>query len=345
MNRRHFLQVLGAGTLATGALVSSLPVAAKPLRFLLGRSDIITLNKEKQARLTRAVLETLDANFGSLPLQFWNQPFSRIDFEKRLTNIVHWVDRSVREHRDLHPVDPLWVMAQIMAESLFYEFALSPALAAGICQFMPSTATRDYNMIIAGSLPEHRLPPYRLLEHADALDRYNQAIRERGQYEKESRGDLHFGLESALETLASQGGRDAAEKAEAQLKRMENLETHREQIRSARKDYVAYIETNITELGKRDLFGNTTFFQRFDERFTYHKPINAMVHMLANSLRVRNGNMLAAAAAYNAGLSRTFTREALYTRYGVLPNFSETSTYLGRILANYEEIAQRFYEG
>ncbi|MBV1919399.1 MAG: hypothetical protein KUG73_01855, partial [Pseudomonadales bacterium] len=85
-----------------------------------------------------------------------------------------------------------------------------------------------------------------------------------------------------------------------------------------------------------------SFFVAFDERFTYKKPIFAMVHMLANALRVRNGNMLAAAAAYNAGLSRTWTDEVLYTQYGQLPNYSETNRYLSRIIANYEEISRRF---
>ena len=68
-----------------------------------------------------------------------------------------------------------------------------------------------------------------------------------------------------------------------------------------------------------------------------------MVHMLANALRVRNGNVLAASAAYNAGLRRTWTNETIYNQYGFIPNIEETSIYVSRIVANYEEISRRFY--
>lgn len=337
MERRTFLKTAAAGA---GLLCS--PVYSQPLQFLMPKSDSPGLKGDEKFRLTQAVLRTLETHFGKLTLQFWNQPFSQIDFEKRLTNIVYWVDRAVREHESLYPVDPVWVMAQIMAESLFCEFAISPSLAAGICQFMPATA-KGYKLIIGGSLPEHRQPPYRRPDLADSLERYNQLIFDRERYRKDTRGDAFFDTDKALQWLAE--GKDGRDKALRQQQRDARLVEFSNEIRQARNDYQDYLEINITELGKRDIFGNSQFFQAFDERFTYKKPIHAMVHMLANSLRVRNGNMLAAAAAYNAGLSRTYTREALYNAYGTLPNFSETSAYLGRIIANYEEIAQRFHAG
>lgn len=335
MQRRHFLQALLIGS------VSANTALAQPLRFLLEKQDHTPLAANDRFRLTHAVLDTLQAHYGSMTLQFWEQPFEAIDFEKRITNIVYWVDQAIREHATLHPLDPAWVMSQIMAESLFCEFAISSSLAAGICQFMPSTATRDYSMVIAGSVPAHHRPPYVKPELAGALDKYNALIRERSTYRKESKDQVNFDLDTALAWLAE--GKFGMKEAQEQINRNQQIDAINTEIRKARADYLAFIEANITQLGKRDIFANTDFFVGFDERLTYRKPISAMVHMLANALRVRNGNILSAAAAYNAGLSRTWTNEALYTRYGTLPNFAETSTYLSRIVANYEEIANRFY--
>lgn len=335
MQRRHFCQVVLVGS------VMATDASAQPLRFLLDKEKPTRLSGDDRFRLSRAVLETLEAHYSKMTLQFWELPFEKIDFEKRITNIVYWVGQAIEEHKPLHPVDPAWVMSQIMAESLFCEFAMSASLAAGVCQFMPGTATRAYNMIIAGSLPEHHKPPYRKPELAGSLDEYHALIGKRSQFRKQSRDQVAFDLNTALAWLAE--GKFGMKEAQSQIERNRRLEEINKEITDARNHYLDYVETNIKELGNNDIFGETGFFTGFDERFTYRKPINAMVHMLANALRVRNGNILSAAAAYNAGLSRTWTDEALYTRYGTLPNFAETSSYLSRIVANYEEIATRFY--
>lgn len=313
----------------------------QPLNFLLEKSHKGVLDNEGRYRLTRATLETLEAHYKGATLQIWNKPFEQIDFEKRLTNIVYWVNQSVQEHQKLHVVEPVWVISQIMAESLFNEFAISNTLAAGICQFMPKTASRDYGMLIAGSKPEHSRPPYLRTEYANALEEYRELAKLRRQYRHANKGQEKITLDLALQWLAE--GKEASLRASEQLERNNKIDEIGQQISDAKTNYRTYIETNIYEVGNGDLFNNTSFFAGFDERFTYRKPINAMVHMLANALRVRGGNILSAAAAYNAGLSRTWTNEALYSQYGKLPNFAETSQYLSRIVANYEEISNRFY--
>ncbi|MCP5206253.1 MAG: transglycosylase SLT domain-containing protein [Hahellaceae bacterium] len=337
LSRRQF-----AGFLATGAL-AALPVVsqAKPLQFLLEKTQPTSMSAQSRLKLSKAVLDLLESHYKGMTLQFWQQPFEQIDFEKRITNIVYWVDLAIVEHASLFSVDPVWVMSQIMAESLFCELAISPALAAGICQFMPSTATKAYQMTVAGSLPAHKQPPYLATDLAGSLDNYRDLVGQRNAYRKATSAHAHFDLSAALELLAQ--GKLEQEKAREQIERQRQLNIYRDRISQASDNYVTYIETNITELGKRDIFTYQDFFTGFDERFTYKKPIFAMVHMLANALRVRNGNILAAAAAYNAGLGRTWTNEAIYTQYGLLPSFEETARYISRIVVNYEEISKRFY--
>lgn len=330
--------------LAYGSAVAglSLPFQANSttLDFLADKNTSGGFTASERFKLSTAVLDVLETYYKGMKLQFWNLPFEEIDFEKRITNIVYWVDLAVKQNEGVYLVDPAWVMSQIMAESLFCELAISKSLAAGICQLMPNTATLDYKMVIAGSQKSHYLPPYKKLELANSLSEYKRRIKEKRTYQKSSKADAAFNLDKALRWLAE--GKSGQNKAQLQIVRNDVLRDYDQKIRKAKADYVSYIETNNAQLGGNDIFANSAFFIGFDERFTYKKPIFAMVHMLANALRVRNGNMLAAAAAYNAGLSRTWTNEVLYTQYGQLPNISETSRYLSRIIANYEEISLRF---
>lgn len=346
INRRHFL-IASTGVALTansfnalGQNSASIEHSAS-LNFLIDRHTTFELSDNDRVKLERAVFDFLQTHYANMTLQFWRQPFEQIDFENRLTNIIYWVNKAVAHYRTLYPVDPIWVLSQIKAESLFCEFALSRSLAAGICQFMPYTARAGHQMIVAGDLPEHHLAPYKKTDLANSLQQYDDLIKERRTFIKNNRSAKTFNLDNALKLIAK--GQDAAKEAQAQLDYQEALSDFNRRISQAKEQYIDYLETNITELGKRDLFGHTAFFNQFDERFTYKKPIFAMVKMLANALRVRNGNILSASAAYNAGLSRTWTSEPIYTEYGLLPAYEETSTYISKIIANYEEISIRFH--
>ena len=310
------------------------------LGFLADMNTSVGLTPAERFKLTKAVLDVLQTYYSGMTLQFWNKPFEAIDFEKRITNIVYWVDLAVKQSDAVYHVDPVWVMSQIMAESLFCELAISKSMAAGICQLMPNTATRDFNMVIAGNQKTHYLPPYIKLELANSFSEYQRRLKDKSAYRKSTKADAAFNLDKALRWLAE--GKEGRNFAKLQLNRGDVLRDFDQKIKQAKTDYVTFINANIDELGQRDIFNNPSFFVAFDERFTYKKPIFAMVHMLSNALRVRSGNILTAAAAYNAGLSRTWTGEVLYTQYGQLPNYSETNRYLSRIIANYEEISQRF---
>lgn len=338
--RRRFLQQMTAGVVGAAAV----PSMAKPLQFVLPPTiESHGLNADQRLALSRATLDTLQAHFKGKKLATWGKNYDDIDFEKRISNIVYWVDKGIREAHSIYAVDPIWVLGQIMAESMFCEYAVSPSMAAGICQFMPRTASVDYEMVVAGSRAAHHHPPYVALELSKAYDDYNRALTDRRAYIRSTAGDRHYDLTKALLTLANGNDPEAKTKAEAQLARDEKLKVFQKDINQAVRDYKTYIRRNVAELGNNDLFGHTDFFVGFDERLTYRKPIMAMTNMLARALKNRGGNILVAAAGYNAGLSRTYTSESLYTDYGFIPNFNETATYLSRIVANYEEISQRYY--
>lgn len=346
INRRNFLLAgtgLAISSLSVDTLAQSTSIAPSEetsLRFLIDRGTSFELSDNDRVKLERAVFDFLKTHYSGMSLQFWQQPFEKIDFENRLTNIIYWVNKAVKHHESLYPVDPIWVLSQIKAESLFCEFAVSRSLAAGLCQFMPYTARAGHQMIVAGDLPEHHLPPYKKPELANSLKQYEALIKKRRTFTKNNKDARFFDLEKALNYMAN--NQQESEKAQQQLDYMTELREINEQIAETKASYVDYLETNITELGKRDLFGQTEFFSEFDERFTYQKPIFAMVKMLANALRVRGGNILSASAAYNAGLSKTWTSQPIYTQYGLMPAYEETSLYVSKIVANYEEISQRY---
>jgi len=184
------------------------------------------------------------------------------------------------------------------------------------------------------------LAPYKKPELANSLNNYNALLKAKSNFIKDNKSAKFFDFDKALEFLSL--NKLGSKEAQKQIDYLSELKDINQNIKLAKHDYHNYIQANITELGKRDLFAESDFFNQFDQRFTYQKPIFAMVKMLANALRVRNGNILAASAAYNAGLSRTWTKQPIYKRYGVIPAFEETSRYVSKVLANYEEISQRY---
>ncbi|MCP4414631.1 MAG: transglycosylase SLT domain-containing protein [Gammaproteobacteria bacterium] len=335
LSRRKLLQ-----NIVLAGITVPIEFQARTLDFLANNNTNIALNGTQRFKLVQSVLDVLETYYKGMTLQFWELPFEKIAFEKRITNIVYWVNLATSQSQWQYAVDPVWVIAQIMAESLFCEFTVSKSMAAGICQIMPDTAVKEFKMVIAGSKKSHHQAPYQKPELAASLSRYKQLLKEKYAFSRKSKVKATFTLDKALQWLAEE--KPGKQEALQQLQRIKTLRDYDKRIDSAKTDYLDFITTNIRVLGERDIFKHEEFFTGFDERFSYKKPIFAMVSMLSNALRVRSGNILAATAAYNAGLSRTWTNEVLYTKYGKFPNFDETSHYLSRIVANYEEISKRF---
>jgi hypothetical protein len=292
-----------------------------------------------QARLAKATMDFVRESYRGRNLPVWNKPLSQVDLDKRVTNIAYWILDGVRKAREVYPVDPVWVMGQIMAESFFDEFAVSHAFAVGVCQFIAPTA-RDFGMTTAGDKDEHGKPPHKLPEMAGSIRRYYTA-REKWKTALRARrqllGDEETLLLEALKALASGKGMP---KAKEYIVAMDKEGVFSRQVKEARKNFRAYLDANFAD---RDIFNedDLNFLRAFDERVTYSKPIRAMVLLLARNLKARSGNIVAAAAGYNAGLGSTADDNPVYGPYGRIPGFEETVGYVSRLFINHHEILKR----
>lgn len=295
------------------------------------------LEEGYETALAAAVYDFIRAGYAGRNLPLWDRPLEEIDLYRRLEHIARLVIKACRDHAAIHPVDPAWIMAQIMAESFFYEFAVSSAFAVGICQFIPETA-RSFGMVTAGDRPEHAAPPF---VYAHLVGRQADFYELRGRKKEASRAALggksrDDHLREALEALAAGGRKDDARVVLDGLTELDRLD---EAMRVARNDFKTYLTANLQS---RIIFNeaDVAFLRGFDERATWTKPIGAMVQMMARALKARSGNIIAAAAGYNAGLGNT-QATGVYEPYGCLPSFQETVGYVSRIFVNHYEIVRR----
>lgn len=273
---------------------------------------------------------------GKLPV--WNKPLSQIDMGLRIPAIAAQVTKSVARHANIFPVDPCWIMGQMMAESFFHEFAISSALAVGPCQFISSTA-KGYGLLCADARTVHSAPVKRL----DLESAFAQAseLRTRIGSLRRKHADLFRRPSKVLRAvLAAQTKGHTLKGSEAYGPALDLMDRLQSDYAQARTNYRHFLEENFKG---RSIFvpQDVLFFEQFEQRVLYHHAIDAMVRMMAENLRARGGNILAATAGYNAGLGNTTYAAGVYATYGRIPNFGETVDYVSRILINHHEISRR----
>ncbi|MFZ0256259.1 MAG: transglycosylase SLT domain-containing protein [Gammaproteobacteria bacterium] len=345
--RRSFIQQCSSGFLLSAVSSAALgqqescPSLDKPINIILPKdysfASMVKKDPNYEYRLKNAVLKVIADHYRGKILPVWGKNYEEVELDKRISNITYWVLRSVREYESIYSIDPAWLLAQIMAESFFYEFAVSPALAVGICQITQPTA-EDYGLLCAGSHDEHARPPYKLWELADTGRLYYKLRQERRQFYRKKPAHL-LSLEDALaELVADERSADSAVVTE-QLQYMRDLKELDQQRYEARDAFRSYLKANSQD---RDIFddADAAFLLRFDQRFTYRAPIAVMTKIMARALGARHGNILAATAGYNAGLGNT-RASGLYAPYGRIPEFGETITYISKVLINYQEIGRQ----
>jgi len=260
---------------------------------------------EYRQRIERGTLEFLQDRYRDKPL-WGNKKVGDIDIEKRIHWILHWAMRGTEEARGTYPIDPLILIAQMYEESRFYEFAISPAAAAGIAQFI-KPAARRYGMVCAGTA---NMQGCALPEHADAYEKFLKIRNDRARAERVIR-DIEDVPESYLD-----------------VEKMENRQ------QEALRNYRRFLHANVKG---RDIFEgrDRQFLEGFDERFGYRKAIPAMALFMAANLKECNGYVAAALIGYNAGMG--WVRE----KKGRMPMIKESIRYAEAIQFTYYAIAQR----
>jgi hypothetical protein len=273
---------------------------------------------------------------GNLPV--WKKPLSEVDLNSRIPEICTHVVQGVLRHAAIYPVDPCWIMGQMMAESFFYEFAVSSALAVGPCQFIAPTA-RGYGLVCAD---EHGQPAG-FARREDLEPEFKQAGTYRDQMRdlRREQPDLFNTPAKLLRTiLNAQAAGNPLTAAGTYALALDRMDLLQAQYTTSRDNCRLYLSENFKG---RSIFSpqDVAFFEKFDQRVLYPHAISAMVKMMAENLRARSGNILAATAGYNAGLGNTDSKGGVYTAYGRIPNFGETVEYVSRILVNHHEITRR----
>lgn len=288
--------------------------------------------------LAQSVLSFIIESYPKANLPVWKKPLSQVGLHERIPLICDHVAQAVTRHASIYPVDPCWIMGQMMAESFFHEFAVSSALAVGPCQFIAPTA-RGYGLVCADA---HGLPPESvrrpdLEKEFGMVGDYRDQMKDlRQQYSSLFNSPAKI-LRKVLAAQTSGKALPEAATYTAALQRMENIQA--QHVRS-RDNCQLYFTENFQG---RSIFDpqDVAFFERFEQRVLYSHSINAMVRMMAENMRSRNGNILAATAAYNAGLGNTDYESGIYIPYGRIPNFSETVDYVSKIVINHHEISRR----
>lgn len=338
-SKRRLLQqaVLLPAALAPLGTANAEQAAAAGINVILPKDGYRPFPSDYQWHLARAALDYLEDFYGDKSLPIWRRPFKEIELEKRLVNIAYWVLKGVQQHAGVWYVDPTWVMGQIMQESFFYEFAVSSSLALGVCQFILPTA-KGYDLLCAGEAPAHHAAPYQSPELAGRAQDFYRLRSEKAEFKRANRGRL-LNPDDLVARLAAGDTEGLQAAASQHLELLEAFKAYDEKIDQAREDFRTYLAANLED---RDIFDDqdAAFLKGFDQRLTYSRPISAMVRLLADNLRARNGNLLAAASGYNAGPSRT-KDDGHYAAYGRIPALEETTKYVSHILVNHYEIGRR----
>jgi len=352
LSRRQFSKEL-IGLAGAALAIGETPLHAKEMpsqtegmpsvNFIVPRDYIPPANKTKNPHysgaLCRAALDFLEQNYKGKSVPVWYRKYETIDFEIRIQNIIYWIMKGVALHQKIYPVDPAWILAQIMQESFFCEFTVSKALAVGVCQFVNATAS-EYGMLSAGDRAVHASSKYKKSEFAGAIKEYHQLRRNRRRFLRKNRSSLKVKPEDLMQSIFEGNQSEALlVKAKKYVALKRQSAEFDQKIDNARDNYRSFLLENLKG---RDIFNKNDldFIVQFDERLTYKKPVLSMIKMIARALRARNGNIVTAAAGYNAGLSTTIA-QGVFKPYGTLPNYNETATYISRVLVFYHELNRR----
>lgn len=290
-------------------------------------------------RLAQATYDFVATAYATGNLPLWKKPLSQVDLFARMRLAAETMLPAIAANAEVYPVDPAWLMGQILAESFFDEFAISSSLAVGMCQFIRTTA-KEYGMVCADA-PQITTELREAQWQGEAL--HAESLRAQARKVCQDNQDLFAQPERALRQLVALMEKNAPS-ASHTIRQWRNTWKRYDALladyRAARRNFAAYLQANFEG---RSIFNaeDETFLAAFDQRTLPRFAVPAMVRMMARHLRARGGNILAATAGYNAGLTTTTYQPPLYATYGRVPSFEETVNYVSKIAIHHHEIRLR----
>lgn len=220
----------------------------------------------------------------------------KAEFDK----VEKWYLKEINNITKRYPLDPLFVLALIKAESGFDQWAISSVGAAGPAQLMPQIA-KELGMRVY-------IPSW----YKDAWKKINIAER----YSKE-----------ASEKLAKISYKKRWRKnKKLAMEAMQNLilaDRYREEAREIFDKYRTTLFTKVN--GKKDEKLST-----IDERFVVSKAIKTCMRFLAENAQILGEDWRVLASSYNAGLTKVL-------KSGGIPFLEETVTFQNRVMQFYKE--------
>ncbi|MBZ4685888.1 MAG: hypothetical protein JG774_1633 [Desulfomicrobiaceae bacterium] len=292
-------------------------------------------------RLAQATYDFVATAYATGNLPLWKKPLAQVDLLARMRLAAETMLPAISANAEVYPVDPAWLMGQILAESFFDEFAISSSLAVGMCQFIRTTA-KEYGMVCADA-PQITSGLREPQWQGEALRA--ETLRAQARKIRRDNADLFVQPERALRQLADLVENDTRAAQGTVRQWRSTWERYAETLtdyQTARRNFRAYLEANFEG---RSIFNaeDDAFLTAFDQRTLPRFAVPAMVRMMARHLRARGGNILAATAGYNAGLGTTAYEAPFYATYGRVPSFEETVNYVSKIAIHYHGIRTRLH--
>ncbi|MFH1455929.1 MAG: transglycosylase SLT domain-containing protein [archaeon] len=209
---------------------------------------------------------------------------------------LDYIEQSCNKYQDIYPVDPILILNLLEQESHFDPNAVSYMGAAGIAQFMPSTAKYEYGLKIYE-------PKY--------YNEWLKAFRMKRKYKNLAQSSLMF---------------DGPNEEDMKIDDWVNyVQTYKH------GQYVElYNKYSDQERELRDLYKNDLLEHKDeDERFNPEIEIDVCVYYIAKSMKTRDGDIREALSSYNAGMHNVKI-------YDGIPPYKETVLYQNRIYNGYK---------
>jgi len=210
------------------------------------------------------------------------------------------IKSSIEKYKEIYPLDPLFVLSIIKAESSFGKYEVSSSGAAGPVQLMPLTASEMGMKVF--------FPYY-----------YQIAIDER-----KMAAEYYRKAEAAASKISFKNLSDENERLSFQVKLYREIGSwHEDQANSLFQRYKEELLSMVSGRTDEELMD-------IDQRFIIPLAVDACVRILVNNARKINGDEREIASSYNAGLNAVI-------RSGGIPFINQTVTFQNRVMRFYRE--------